>query len=85
MALPPASSPGSQPLTLQLLVSGLPLKVDGCCSLVDKALETGILALLHCEAGWLDGDDGAPETWMEPEGQILGSFGWAGSTQVGPV
>lgn len=86
MALAAASSSGSWPLTLQLLVPGLPLQVDGCCSFMDEALETGILALLHCTAGWLNGDDGTPEAWMESEGQILGSVGWAGSTQVpGPA
>lgn len=53
---------------------------------MDEALETGILALLHRHAGRLNGDDGTPEAWMESEGQILGSVGWAGSTQVpGPA
>lgn len=83
MALPPASSPGSLPLTLHLLVLHLPLQVDGRCSLVDKALETGILALLHCDAGWLNGDDRAPEAWMESKGPSRGSVGWPGYTQVG--
>lgn len=54
-------SPGIQPLTLQLLVPSLPLKADGCCSLVDEALEAGILALLYRAAGWLNGDDRASE------------------------
>ena len=70
--LPPAQA---TPLTLQLLVPGLPLQVDGCCSVVDEALETGILALLHRHAGRLNGDDRTPEAWMESEDQILGSVG----------
>lgn len=57
-------SPGIQPLTLQLLVPSLPLKADGCCSLVDEALEAGILALLYRAAGWLNGDDRASEACM---------------------
>lgn len=64
MALPLAFGPGSQSLTLQLLVPNLPLKTDGRCSLMDKALETGILTLVYRAAGWFNGDDRASEACM---------------------
>lgn len=53
-------------VVLQLLVPNLPLKVDGRCSLMDKALETGILTLVYRAAGWFNGDDRASEAVGRP-------------------
>lgn len=80
--LPPESSPPPPTphprLTLQFLVPSSPLEADGCCPLVDEALEAGVLALLHGAAGRVDGNDGAPEACGTRQ-----AGGWAREGRLG--
>lgn len=84
-AIPPSqwplgscSPPPPHQLTLQFLVPGSPIQVDGSRPVVDEALEASILSLLHSAAGRVDRDDRAPEACG-----VRQAGGWARAGQLG--